>query len=162
MPFCPPDLGPAMGPLTQATGPPRSCGGVAICMLRGNPVLTGYSMLDDALGSRTNRLSNVGWFPRIYLLKVSKTQKSETQIWDSDLRLRFETQIWDSDLRLRLETQIWDSDSKDIYSKYIFNIYIQNIYIKNIYPKNKFKNMRLRFETQIWDSDFEFFETHIC
>ena len=29
------------------------------CMLRGNPVLTGNSMLEDALGSRTNRLLNV-------------------------------------------------------------------------------------------------------
>ena len=48
------------GPLTQATGPPRSCGGVAICMLRGNPVLTGNSMLDDYHHSRTNRLFNVG------------------------------------------------------------------------------------------------------
>ena len=37
------------GPLTQATGPPRSGGGVAICMLRGDPVLTGYLMLDDSL-----------------------------------------------------------------------------------------------------------------
>ena len=34
-------LGPATGPLTQATGPPRSGGGVAMGMLRGNPVLTG-------------------------------------------------------------------------------------------------------------------------
>ena len=30
----------ATGPLTQATGPPRSGGGVAIGMLRGNPVLS--------------------------------------------------------------------------------------------------------------------------
>ena len=36
----PPGLGPATEPLTQATGPPRSCGGVAIGMLRGNPVLS--------------------------------------------------------------------------------------------------------------------------
>ena len=36
----PPGLGPATGPLTQATGPPRSGGGVAIGMLRGNPVLS--------------------------------------------------------------------------------------------------------------------------
>ena len=29
-----------LGPFTQATGPPRSGGGVAIGMLRGNPVLS--------------------------------------------------------------------------------------------------------------------------
>ena len=48
------------GPLTQATGPLTQCGGVAICMLRGNPVLTGNSMLDVEKEPRTNRLFNVG------------------------------------------------------------------------------------------------------
>ena len=61
-------FGNMLGPLTQATGPPRSGGGVAICMLSGNPVLTGYLMLDDAREPRTNRLINVRRLPSLSLL----------------------------------------------------------------------------------------------
>ena len=51
----------ATGPLTQATGPLTQCGGVAICILRGNgnPVLTGKLMLYDTFPLLTNRLINV-------------------------------------------------------------------------------------------------------
>ena len=61
-----PDLGPATGPLTQATGPPHSVWGGGNLYVEGEPrtnrkfnvgrfpwipLLTGYLMLNDSLGS---------------------------------------------------------------------------------------------------------------
>ena len=135
----------ATGPLTQATGPPRSCGGVAICMLRGNPLLTGYLMLYHALGSRTNRLFNVGrylpspyyrlinvlWLP---FLKIKKFRVQSFKIRkfrvESCSCFLIETKFISKLLWILLMEN--ESFSIPHLRKIWFTKYISKIYIKNI------------------------------